>query len=499
MKNLLAVCLIISACCAYQKTNAQHSSPNFEFRGVWVASVDNIDWPSNKNLTVAEQKAAFLKLLDLHESNGMNTMIVQIRPAADALYPSPFEPWSEFLTGRQGLAPSPLYDPLRFMISETHKRGMEFHAWLNPYRAVFNMKNSSVAPTHLTKTHPQWFLVYGDKKNGYKKFFNPGLPEVMQHTAKVVKDLVSRYDLDGIHMDDYFYPYRIAGREFPDQKAFEQYGRGLKKDEWRRSNCDSIIRLLHKTIRNVNPHIKFGISPFGIWRNKSQDPMGSETRGGQTNYDDLYADILLWLEKGWIDYVVPQLYWERGHKLANYDVLLDWWNAHTYDKHMYIGHGIYRAGSNAAWRNRNEIPQQIQELRKYSNTQGSVYFSSKTFEKNPNGWNDSLRNNYYHYPALIPPMPWLANSIPAQPLIEKQPNNMAKLVFKGEGKIKAFGILTLLPGVVEKFINAQLVQIVVADKLAVIDQGLIPDAKGKRIFVVAIDLHNNVSPMTELK
>ncbi len=499
MKNILAVCLLISACCGIQKTNAQRSSPNFEFRGVWVASVDNIDWPSNKNLTVAEQKAAFLKLLDLHESNGMNAMIVQIRPAADALYPSPFEPWSEFLTGRQGLAPSPLYDPLRFMISETHKRGMEFHAWLNPYRAVFNMKNSSVAPTHITKTHPQWFLVYGDKKNGYKKFFNPGLPEVMQHTAKVVKDLVSRYDLDGIHMDDYFYPYRIAGREFPDQKTFEQYNRGLKKEEWRRSNCDSIIRLLHKTIRSVNPHIKFGISPFGIWRNKSQDPMGSDTRGGQTNYDDLYADILLWLEKGWIDYVVPQLYWERGHKLADYDVLLDWWNAHTYDKHMYIGHGIYRAGSNAAWRNRNEIPQQIQELRKYSNTQGSVYFSSKTFEKNPNGWNDSLRSNYYHYPALIPPMSWLANSIPAQPLIEKQPNNMAKLVFKGEGKIKAFGILTLPPGAEAKFINAQLVQVVVADKLAVIDQGLIPDTKGKRVFVVAVDLHNNVSPMTELK
>ena len=181
---------------------------------------------------------------------------------------------------------------------------MEFHAWLNPYRAVFNMNKSSVAPSHLTKIHPEWFLVYGDKKEGYKKYFNPGLPEVRQHTAKVVRDLATRYDLDAIHMDDYFYPYRIAGKEFPDQKTFEQYSKGMKKDDWRRSNCDSIVLLLYKTIRSVNPRMKFGISPFGVWRNKSQDAMGSETRAGQTNYDDLYADILLWLQKGWIDYVV---------------------------------------------------------------------------------------------------------------------------------------------------------------------------------------------------
>ncbi len=497
MKYFFSGLFCIITC--FHFVNAQPASPNYEFRGVWVASVDNIDWPSSRTLSVEQQKAEFIRLLDLHANNGMNAVIVQVRPAADAMYPSPHEPWSEFLTGRQGQAPYPSYDPLKFMITETHKRGMEFHAWLNPYRAVFSLKNSTIAPNHVTRTHPEWFLVYGNKKEGYKKFFNPGLPEVMQHTVKVVKDLVSRYPVDAIHMDDYFYPYRIAGVEFPDQRAFEKYGKGLSKDDWRRSNTDSIIRMLKAGIRSVNPAVKFGISPFGIWRNKSQDPIGSETRGGQTNYDDLYADILLWLEKGWIDYVVPQLYWERGHRLADYDILLKWWNEHTHGRHMYIGHGIYRAGTNAAWRDKKEIPQQIQSLRSYAATQGSVYFSSKTFEKNPNGWNDSLRNHYYHYPALVPPMPWIDNSAPSQPLIEKQPNNMVKLVYKGEEKIKAFGILTLPAGAEVKFGNAQLVQVVVADKLAVIDQTIIPDTKGKRIFIVSVDTCNNVSAMVELK
>ena len=222
MKNIFNYGLLLFLLLDFQITDAQWSSPNFEFRGVWVASVDNIDWPSKKTLSVPKQKEEFIRLLEMHQRNGMNAMIVQIRPAADALYPSQYEPWSEFLTGTQGLPPTPFYDPLSFMIAETHKRGMEFHAWLNPYRAVFNIHTSSISPSHLTKIHPEWFLVYGDKK-----YFNPGLPEVRQHTARVVRDLVTRYDLDGLHMDDYFYPYRITGKEFPDQKDYEKYGNGL--------------------------------------------------------------------------------------------------------------------------------------------------------------------------------------------------------------------------------------------------------------------------------
>lgn len=493
MKLIKTISLVLTGFLLYASAIAQNPR-NYEFRAVWVATVDNIDWPSSKNLSVDEQKAEYIKLLDMHQQNGMNAVIVQIRPAGDALYASKYEPWSEFLTGKQGLAPTLFYDPLEFMIKETHNRGMEFHAWLNPYRAVFNMRNSSIAPTHPTKLHPEWFLVYGDKK-----YFNPALPEVREHTAKIVKDIVSRYDIDAIHMDDYFYPYRIHGKEFPDQQSYLLYGNGMNKENWRRSNCDSIIKLLYETIRATNPRVKFGISPFGIWRNKSQDPMGSDTKGGQTNYDDLYADILLWLEKGWIDYVVPQLYWERGHKLADYTILLDWWNQHTYGKQLFIGHGFYRAGTNPAWRNPNEIPKQIEALRNYKTTQGSVYFNSKVFEKNPLGWCDSLRNNYYYYPALVPPMQWIDDAIPDQPIPTKLANGLIELAYKGKERIKAFAIFTLEEGVQVKFSNAQLVQIIVTEKTVGLDLAKVPDTEGKRICVATVDRNNNVSQLVELK
>jgi uncharacterized lipoprotein YddW (UPF0748 family) len=494
MKLYSTICAAIIISLFFGTGLQAQTNPNYEFRAVWVASVDNIDWPTSKNLSVEEQKAAFIKLLDMHQQNGMNAVVVQIRPAGDALYPSQLEPWSEFLTGKQGRPPIPYYDPLEFMIQETHNRGLEFHAWLNPYRAVFNMKTSSIAPTHLTRLHPEWFLVYGDKK-----YFNPALPEVKMHTARVVKDIVERYDIDAIHMDDYFYPYRIAGKEFPDQKSYLQYGNGMDKENWRRSNVDSIIKLIYLTIRSTNPRVKFGISPFGIWRNKTQDPMGSDTKGGQTNYDDLYADILLWLEKGWIDYVVPQLYWERGHKLADYDVLLDWWNQHSYGKHLFIGQAIYRAGTNAAWKNPAELPKQIEALRKYATTQGSVYFNSKVFEKNPNGWNDSLKNNYYYFPALVPPMPWIDDAIPDQPTVSKQPNGMFQLENKGTETIKAFAIFILDQGLEVKLINAQMVQLIVSNKSAMLDLTKVPDTQGRRICVASVDRNNNVSQLLELK
>lgn len=494
MKKLPVFCLWLVSLLTGGRLPAQTGSPNYEFRGVWIATVVNIDWPSKKTLSVEEQKAEFIRILDMHQRNGMNAMVVQVRPAGDAIYPSRFEPWSEFLTGTQGLPPTPFYDPLEFMIRETHKRGMEFHAWINPYRAVFNMHNSSVSPKHLTKIHPDWFLVYGDKK-----YFNPGLPEVRQHLGQVVNDLVSRYDLDGIHMDDYFYPYRIEGKEFPDQKDYLIYGKGMNKEDWRRSNVDSAILLVHNMIKSIKPKMRFGVSPFGVWRNKSRDPMGSETRAGQTNYDDLYADILLWLQKGWIDYVVPQLYWERGHKLCDYDVLLDWWNQHSYGRHLYIGHGIERAGSNTAWRNPQEIPDEIKQLRNYPTTHGSVYFSSKVFERNPLGWSDSLRNHYYHYPALVPPMSWIDNSIPAQPLLQKIDNKTVKLVYIGDEPIKAFGVLTLTLNTEVSFELAQLVKLVVAEKTALIDLSSLPSIQNKRVFFVSVNKNNQVSPMIELQ
>ena len=373
-----------------------------EFRGVWVATVDNIDWPTAGNFNSDLQKEEFIKLLTMHQRNGINALIVQIRPCTDAFYPSPFEPWSQWLTGKQGQPPFPYYDPLKFMIAETHKRGMSFHAWMNPYRAVFNIGSSIISATHITRLHPSWFLNYGDKT-----YFDPGNKEAQQYVANVVKDVVSRYDVDAIHFDDYFYPYRLAGKEFPDDFSYRQNGNGLSKNDWRRSNTDSIIAVLSRVIKSANSKCQFGISPFGIWRNIAKDPDGSNTNGGVTNYDDLYADILLWLKSGWIDYVAPQIYWEFSQKNAPYGQLLNWWNDHSYGRQCYIGLGIYKANTNKAWREHDLIPRQIDSLRTKKNIQGMIFFSSRSFDNNPNGWSDSLRLHYFKEPATIPAMEWL--------------------------------------------------------------------------------------------
>jgi uncharacterized lipoprotein YddW (UPF0748 family) len=392
------------------------AQPKYEFRGVWIATVENIDWPKVGEWDSQKQKADFIRILDMHQQNGMNAIIMQIRPVADAFYPSPYEPWSQYLTGEQGKPPSPNYDPLRFMIDETHKRGMEFHAWLNPYRAVFNIKTSSIAPNHITRIHPDWVLTYGDKK-----YFDPANKEAQKFVVNVVQDIVRRYKVDAIHMDDYFYPYRIPGKEFPDESSYKNSGSKLSKDDWRRSNTDSIILAISKIIKKENRLCRFGISPFSVWRNKDKDPNGSDSQAGQTNYDDLYADILLWLKKGWIDYVTPQLYLEIGHDKIAYEKLLDWWSRNSYGRHIYIGHGIYRAGGKEkGWNDPNQLPDQIKLLRRYPNVQGSIYFSSKTFDKNPFGWNDSLKNNFYKYPALLPPMRWIEKEKPWPPIVERK-------------------------------------------------------------------------------
>jgi len=409
------------------------TSPKYEFRGVWIATVNNIDWPGSKNLSADAQKQEFISILNRQQKIGMNAVIVQVRPAADAFYPSKYEPWSEFLTGRQGVAPSPYYDPLQFMIDETHKRGMEFHAWINPYRAALT-PTSSIAARHVTKKHPAWIVKYGDRK-----YFNPGIPEVRTYLTNVIIDIISRYDIDGIHMDDYFYPYRIPGKEFPDYQAYKQYGNGLSKDAWRRSNCDTIVKMIHDAIIEYKPLIKFGISPFGVWRNSSVDARGSNTAAGQTCYDDLYADILLWLKNDWIDYAVPQLYWEIGHKLCDYETLLNWWSENSYGKQLYIGHGVYRAidKPTPAWRNTNELPDEIQMLRNDASVQGSVFYSSKYLLYNPNGWADSLRFNYYRMPSLIAPMNWIDTLAPQHPHVTAinvdEDKNVDQFIVSGDG------------------------------------------------------------------
>jgi uncharacterized lipoprotein YddW (UPF0748 family) len=480
-------------------TCAQSSFPKYEFRAVWIASVDNIDWPSKKGLPVDEQKAEFIRILDMHRATGMNAVIVQVRPAADAFYPSTLEPWSEFLNGRQGLPPTPFYDPLQFMIEETHKRGMEFHAWINPYRAVFNVGKSSVSPSHISKIRRDWTVTYGRYK-----WLDPGIPEVRQHTARVVRDIVSRYDIDAIHMDDYFYPYKDAGKDFPDARTYARYGNGMDKADWRRSNVDSIIKLLNETIKAANPRVKFGISPFGIWRNKKQDPLGSNTNGS-SNYDDLYANVLLWLQQGWIDYVAPQLYWYIGHRLADYTELLDWWSRNTYGKHLYIGHAYYRAGE-SGWKDKQEIPNQLQMLRENKEAKGSIYFSSKTFDKNPFGWNDSLKNNFYFQPAIIPSMPWIDAQPPVRPLIDNPKISFdgehLKLAFKN--KTKDVRNYVIYYSTTDSHFSLQDVNYLYAIiPAAVIEQTIInfpASHKGKNRYlkVTVIDVNNNESEPEEL-
>ena len=384
----------------------------YEFRGAWIATVDNIDWPSKGNYQTDSQKVEFTRMLDMLQKAGINAAIVQIRPAADAFYPSQYEPWSEWLTGHQGRPPAPYYDPLAFMIEEVHKRGMEFHAWCNPYRAEFAINKSSISPTHITRLHPEWFLTYGTTR-----YFDPGNKEVQQYVVQVIRDIVSRYPIDALHFDDYFYPYRIPGREFPDDSSFARYGSGMSREDWRRSNVDSIIVQLSHAIKDGNRFCRFGISPFGVWRNQDKDPEGSATAAGQTSYDDLYANILLWLKNGWIDYVVPQIYWEFTQPHAPYQVLLDWWSKHSYGRQCYIGLGMYKAGVSAAWRDKTLLPREIDSLRRKPEVQGAVYFSAKSITHNLGGWTDSLRLHYYKYPALIPPMPWIDSTRPMQPIV----------------------------------------------------------------------------------
>jgi uncharacterized lipoprotein YddW (UPF0748 family) len=386
--------------------------PKHEFRGVWVASVVNIDWPTRKNLTPEQQREEFRRLARAHHQRGLNALVVQVRPAADAFYDSPYEPWSEWLTGTQGRAPEPYYDPLEFMIAETHALGMEFHAWINPYRAVQNTSAQRISSTHISVTRPDWIVTYGNKK-----LLNPGLPEVQEYNIKVIMDIVNRYDVDGIHFDDYFYPYPEAGLRFNDDAAFERYGSlHASRDDWRRDNINHFILALRDSITQVKPWVNFGISPFGVWRNKSKDPRGSDTRASLGTYDDLYADVLLWLREGWIDYVAPQLYWDTEFSLASYNVLLPWWAENSYGRHLYIGHAAYRVDSNqGGWRQSNQLLNQKRMNRGTQQVHGSIYFSSKSLTSNLRGVPDNLAKTYYTNPALVPPLLWRNGTPTADP------------------------------------------------------------------------------------
>lgn len=386
-----------------------------EFRGVWIATVKNIDWPSRAGLSVEAQQAELIAMLDARKAEGFNAIILQIRPGGDAFYDSPYDPWSEWLTGTEGQAPNPFYDPLTFAVEACHARGMEFHAWFNPFRASLDWDSSKVhAADHLIQSQPDWLLKYG--KNLY---IDPGIPMARNHVVKIVLDVVKRYDIDAVHFDDYFYPYRVDTLSFPDTTSFATYGGDFEDiGRWRRQNINTFIERLHDSLQLVRPYVQFGISPFGVWRNKSMDAKGSDSRAGLTSYDDLFADIRLWLAEGWIDYVVPQVYFSIGYPPAAYEKLVDWWSQNSYGKNLYIGHSPYKIANNhdKNWDSPKQIPSQIKLARRYDEVQGSVYFSSKWLDKNPLGITDSLMRNYYRSAALPPSLPWLDARPPLPPV-----------------------------------------------------------------------------------
>jgi len=386
-----------------------------EFRGVWVASVRNLDWPSRPGLPPSLAKAELIALMDRAAALGLNAVLLQVRPAGDALYASKIEPWSEYLTGRQGVPPAPLWDPLQFAVAQAHARGLELHAWFNPYRAKEPSAKGPLASTHIARRHPE--LV---KKYGTQLWMDPGEPAVRAQTLRVVLDVVKRYDIDGVHLDDYFYPYperRPNGStDFPDDrswKAYKRHGGKLARDDWRRANVDGLIETLHKKIAKEKPWVKFGISPFQLWRPGYPESVTT----GLDAYATLYADSRKWFTNGWVDYLSPQLY-RRVDEERSYGLLMRWWAAQN-ARQRHLWPGLYtsgvRTGAATEWRS-GEIVAQVLATRDQPAADGEVYFSMESFLSDRDSVGTVLRRTVYAQPALVPESSWMMAGTPADPV-----------------------------------------------------------------------------------
>ncbi|MBQ0073887.1 MAG: family 10 glycosylhydrolase [Prevotella sp.] len=400
-KYILIIILLLSVCVV-------DAAQKREFRGAWIQCVNG----QFLGMGTEKMQRTLTYQLDELQKDGVNAIIFQVRPECDALYQSSLEPWSRFLTGVQGVAPSPYWDPLQWMIDECHKRGMELHAWINPFRAKTKVTNE-LSPIHIAKRYPQLIFPYDGLY-----ILNPAKAENREWICRVAGDIVRRYDIDGLHIDDYFYPYPVAGLAIPDMNDYQSNNNGYSDiRDWRRHNVDIFIKQLHDTIQANKPWVKFGVSPFGIYRNKKNAPeIGSNTNGLQ-NYDDLYADVLLWINEGWIDYCVPQIYWEIGNKAADYDTLIRWWSQYAAKRPLFIGEDIERTAKYADL----NVPQQNQMAAKYQlheqlpNISGTVLWYAKAAVDNVGNYGTMLRTNYWRYPALQPLMPFIDKTIPAAP------------------------------------------------------------------------------------
>jgi uncharacterized lipoprotein YddW (UPF0748 family) len=359
-------------------------------------------------MTPEGMKADFIRKLDALHDCRINAILFQVRPEADAFYKSELEPWSRFFTGRQGLAPEGEFDLMQFLIDECHRRNMEFHAWLNPYRAAA-AGSMEFADSHLIRQHPGRFVKYAGQV-----FFDPGQPQNRRFICRVVEDITARYDIDAIHLDDYFYPYPVAGVPFPDDASFRRYGltqgyTEATRGDWRRMNVNLLVKEIRETVQKTKPWVRFGISPFGIYRNKANTPDGSGSNtGGLQNYDDLYADVLLWIGQGWIDYTIPQLYWESGHAPADYVTLIRWWNEHASGRHLYIGQDVERTMK------AGQLAQKIEHERRLPHISGHCFWPANEILRNNRGVADSLKQRYHRHAALLPAYTYMQNRLPEE-------------------------------------------------------------------------------------
>ncbi|HEY5893265.1 MAG TPA: family 10 glycosylhydrolase [Chthoniobacterales bacterium] len=406
--------------------------PVREFRGTWVASVFNLDWPSSSKLSAAAQQAELINILNRAQRLRLNAVILQVRPSSDALYRSSYEPWSAFLTGRMGGDPG--YDPLAFAVAEAHKRGLQLHAWFNPFRALAT-KTGGVAPNHISQRRPQWIVPFGTQL-----WLDPGIPEAREYVVRVILDAVSRYDIDGVHLDDYFYPYPIAGRpEFPDAVSWRRYGQGsgMTRSEWRRENVNHFVRDLYGAIKSEKRDVLFGISPFGIWR----PGVPATISAGLDAYETLCADSRKWLQNGWVDYLAPQLYWPIQPAEQSFPVLLRWWaDQNEKNRHLWPGIATERIGSN---RPAAEQIRQIQFVRRTIADPGHIHWSNKSLARNQGGIATLLAQDAYSEPAVVPASPWLDRDRGSKPSLKLASNGAGQpaIDWAGGGSDKLSGYL----------------------------------------------------------
>ena len=379
-----------------------------EFRGAWIQTVNGQF--QGLPTQVIQQKLS--RQLDVLKADGVNAIIFQVRPECDALYKSELEPWSRYLTGQQGRAPQPYWDPLQWMIEQCHQRGMELHAWINPFRAK-TKGTTMLASNHVASQHPEWTFPYDGQL-----ILNPAVKAAADYTCKVVDDIVSRYDIDGLHIDDYFYPYPATGEDIPDETFYRTNPNGFKNiGDWRRDNVNHFIQQLAETIHKCKPWVKFGVSPFGIYRNQRSDPNNGSATNGLQNYDDLYADVLLWVNNGWVDYCAPQLYWEIGNRAADYKTLIQWWDKFAAYRPLYIGEDVNRTVKTADVSNPNinQMPAKYRLHQEARHVKGTVLWYAQAVEDNVGNYGTVLRTSYWKYPALQPLMPFIDNKRPKKP------------------------------------------------------------------------------------